>query len=340
MHVGRLRDSLRAAGCEVEVFVAAAPHVGWRRALDLWDPIARRALRRRVEAFGPDVVHYHNVLNELSTSVLSLGRPSVLTVHDPRLVGIRFGPEQFESPWAPRGVVRSLKNRIARERLRRHVAATIAPSADLARRLISAGFQRVEHIENFASAPLVGPPGSDVVYVGALERHKGPQVLIDAWGVIATRHPGSSLRIVGGGSEELALRDRVTRSGIAGSVRFCGRVEPDDVVTHLGDAALVVVPSLGVEGGGPTLAVIEAMAAGRAVIVSDRPGVREGVDEAVGRIVPADDPLALGQAIDDLLADPAQLRSLGEAAARRAAERWAPEPAARRIIAVYRSVLD
>ncbi len=339
VHLGRLAQALVEAGCSVEVAWAQRPHAGWRRVLDLWDPAARRSIRRTVSEFRPDVIHYHNLLNELSSSVVGLGRPSVLTVHDPRLVGVRFGPDQDDPRWDPKVVLRSVKNRLARARLRRAVGATIAPSNSLVQRLVDARFQRVSHVANFAALSPAGPPGADVLYVGALQPHKGPQVLLDAWVRIAAQHPGSVLCYIGDGPLRGEIEARARQAGIAQSVRVLGTVEPDAVAPLLGAAAMVVVPSLGVEGGGPTLAVIEAMAAGRPVIVTDRPGVSEGVDPSVGVVVRSGDPDALATAIHGLLGDRELLQRLGVNAARRAAERWDPAAAAGHIIAIYESVL-
>lgn len=339
VHVGRLASALRSEGCIVELAVAQAPHVGWRRILDVWDPSSRRQLRRVVAEFRPDVVHYHNILNELSSSVVGLGVPSVVTVHDPRLIGIRFGPDQDDSIWAPHVLARAAKNRLARRRLRKCTAATIAPSASLTGGLRAAGFRSVHHIENFAPSTPCGLPGPDVVYLGSLQPHKGPQVLMAAWASVAAAHPTSTLRFIGDGPARGGLESASREAGLSDRVVFAGSVPPHEVCRHLRSAAMVVAPSLGVEGGGPTLAVIEAMAAGRPVVVSDRPGVSEGVDEQVGAVVPAGDASALAAAINRLLGDRDRLQRLGAAAADRAAERWAPKPAARRVIAVYEAIL-
>src|SRR5579872_621042 len=83
-HLARLANGLRAAGDTVEVFAGERVHTGATRALDVWDPIARRELAERARRFQPDVIHHHNVLRELSVSVLGVpaGTPTVMTVHE------------------------------------------------------------------------------------------------------------------------------------------------------------------------------------------------------------------------------------------------------------------
>lgn len=338
VHVGRLATALQSCGCAVRIVVADRPHEGLGRALDLWDPFSRRMVSDAIRTFRPDVVHVHNILNELSTSVVGLGVPSVLTVHDQRLLGVRIGLDQDRPAWAPDVAMRSMKNRLARWRLRRSVDATIAPSRALVDALRADGFPSVHHLENFAPRMESSPLGPDVVFLGSLWIHKGPHVLLDAWARVAHRHPTVNVRIVGDGPLRPTLDERSRRPDLRDRVVLTGAVEPDAVPAQLRSARLVVVPSLGAEGGGPTLAVVEAMTAGRPVVVTDRPGVGEGVDGSVGAVVPAGDVPALAEALDRLLSDPVRLEGMGRAAAARAAERWSPEVAMQRLLAVYRSV--
>ena len=335
VHVGRLGDALVDLGHQVRVVSADGLKVGWRRVLDFWDPGARRLLRRGVDDFAPDVVHYHNIINELSTSVLGLGPPSVLTIHDPRVLGTRFGMDQDRSVLVPAVAARATKDRLARARFRRTIDATIIPNRVLAVRARELGFPNVHVVENFTPITPCGPPGSEVVFVGALEQHKGPDVLLDAWERIAARHPDVSLRIVGDGSRRPLIADRVRDAGPTARVRLVGSVEPDAVPAQLSFAAVVVVPSLGAENC--PLVVLEAMAAGRPVVVSDWHGADDTVDDEVGAVVRAGDVSALAEVLDRLLSDRSLIDRLGDAARARAVERWSPAQV-KRIVEVYESV--
>ncbi|MGB8650793.1 MAG: glycosyltransferase, partial [Mycobacteriales bacterium] len=88
VNLARLVAAQRAAGDEPYVLAGEVRHEGVSRALDLWDPAARRLLAGRVARLQPDVVHLHNVVRELSPSVLGAvrDRPVVMTVHDMRLL--------------------------------------------------------------------------------------------------------------------------------------------------------------------------------------------------------------------------------------------------------------
>ena len=82
VYVGRLMAALARAGHEIDVFAGQVRHAGAARVLDLWDPRARAKLVRRVQQTRPDVVHFHNVVRELSVAALLVPAPRVLTAHD------------------------------------------------------------------------------------------------------------------------------------------------------------------------------------------------------------------------------------------------------------------
>lgn len=78
-------------------------------------------------------------------------------------------------------------------------------------------------------------------------------------------------------------------------------------------AAVVVVPLLGGERYAAGVnAVMEAMAMGRALVVTDTPGIADYVsDGQTGRLVPAGDAAALRDVLSELLGDAAERRRLG-----------------------------
>ena len=99
-------------------------------------------------------------------------------------------------------------------------------------------------------------------------------------------------------------------------LRFLGfRPDPE---RFLADAAVFVLPS---RFEGMPNALLEAMAAGLAVIVTDAsPGPLEVVEPGVsGLVVPSDDPDALAAAMASLASDPERCRRMGAAARARIA---------------------
>jgi glycosyltransferase involved in cell wall biosynthesis len=166
----------------------------------------------------------------------------------------------------------------------------------------------------------VDPPRSPlqepvVMAAGSLVRRKGFDLLLDAWAQVAPRHPAWRLRIFGDGELADELSGRVRAAGMAGSVTLEG-FEPD-LTVRFGEASVFALSS---RGEGMPMVLIEAMAAGLAIVAFDCPtGPAELLDGGrAGLLVPPEDPAALAEALSGVLGDPARLRRLGEAAADRA----------------------
>lgn len=144
------------------------------------------------------------------------------------------------------------------------------------------------------------PPRSDakhVLCVARLEREKGVDVLLRAWKRVIASSPDAVLRIVGDGSQRRSLEDLAKELGITVSVEFCGK--RNDVLPELAWSSIVVQPSR-FEGWG--LSVIEAVAAGRSVVMTDVGCAGEViVNKNTGLVVPVEDPIALAEGIIELL---------------------------------------
>jgi len=98
--------------------------------------------------------------------------------------------------------------------------------------------------------------------------------------------------------------------GLADQVRFLGFC-PDVPGLLMGHQICV----LSSHYEGMPLALVEGMAAGCAVVGSAVPGIRELIaDGEDGRLVPPRDPAALADALQSLLASPAEAARLGRAA--------------------------
>ena len=117
------------------------------------------------------------------------------------------------------------------------------------------------------------------------------------------------------------------------------------VLGHVGDIATVwaqshiaVLPS---RREGLPLSLLEASACGRPMIASDVPGCREVViPKETGLLVPADDPVRLADAIEQLAQDKDRRLRMGEAARRRAESQFSAQIVSRKIAAVYRELAD
>jgi glycosyltransferase involved in cell wall biosynthesis len=290
----------------------------------------------RIAAFGPDVVHLHNPYPSFGPAVHlaaeKLGLPVVQTIHNVRLrcpnglmftqgaVCTRCQPGNYihsilhecfpsrsqaaayaASLWTHRFVLR-LENRVTR---------FVAPSLFMKDRLLSWGVapDRVSMVRNFVNdresseVPTNGPG----VYIGRLSPEKGLDVLISA----LHRAGDPPFKVIGDGPIREDLERQVTNHGLR-RISLLGRLNTDDVARSLDEAGYLVMPSVCYENA--PLAVLEAMAAGRPVVVSDRGGLPELVGEGGGVTFRAGDASSLASAIQQL-ADGSSLRArLGRAA--------------------------
>ena len=171
----------------------------------------------------------------------------------------------------------------------------------------------------FAPSPLPSPPVTFLL-VGRLIRDKGIIDYVDAARRVRAVRPDARFQLLGPlDSNPTAIPAAEVESWRAeGAVDYLGSTH--DVRPFLSAAHVCVLPSY---GEGTPRSVLEAMAMGRAVLVTDVPGCRETVEPGVnGLMVPPRDPEALARAMIELLEDPAALPGMGRRSRELAEERF------------------
>nr|MDT0665801.1 glycosyltransferase [Micromonospora sp. DSM 115978] len=165
----------------------------------------------------------------------------------------------------------------------------------------------------------VDPERPFVVFVGRITRQKGLPVLLRA---AAAFDPAAQLVLCAGAPDTADLEAEVTdlveglRASRSGVVWISGMIAKPEVIQLLSHAAAFVCPSVYEPLG---IVNLEAMACGTAVVASRVGGIPEVVDDGVtGTLVPPDDPAALAEAVNALLADPAKAAAYGAAGRDRA----------------------
>jgi len=162
------------------------------------------------------------------------------------------------------------------------------------------------------------------VYLGRLKRYKRVDLIIRAFA--AMRHPTATLAIAGTGDYRGALEQLAQSLDLGARVRFLGFIDDCQKLALLREAWALAFTSPK-EGWGITN--FEAAACATPVVASDSPGLRESVrDGETGFLVPHGDVAALAAALTRIAGDPQLVASLG-ANARRFAERFTWEAAAR-----------
>ena len=290
--------------------------------------MAARRPRLRREVASADLVHVIGDAAACITAGLLDRRPSVFGTHGLHLLRRSRG----------------LGGRLVRARLRRAIGNTrvtiCSSEPELSElrslcgaeragrlRLLENGIPVPDPIEPeeraSARAELEIPDGTlAVLYAGQLEPRKHPLVAAEA---VAAMQSDAVLLVAGEGP----LRDRLERFP-SSTIRVLG-FRPD-VARLLAACDVFVMPS---EREGLSLAVLEAMGRGTALVVSDGAGNPEAVGDA-GIVVPLGDAAALTRAFDELAADPERRRRLGEAARERVRTRYTVE----RWLADMRDVFD
>ncbi len=328
-----LARELRRLGVDVRVLgpcdgpppatgvMAVGSSVGWENNGSI-APIATdtAAARRTIDALRdvePDVVHLHEPVVPGPTLALLLGSevPTVSTHHISGEVG---------REWA----MPALRTQMSR------LAARVAVSESARATAVDAYGGDYDvwwngiDVDRAIDTEATPTDRRAVVFVGRHEERKGLAVLLDAWNGIDR---DAVLWVIGGGPET----DSLQRRGVP-DVEWLGRVDDDERDARLLGATVFCAPALGGESFGVVL--LEAMAAGAAVVASDIDGFRNvATDEVDALLVSPGDPDALRSALRRLLDDVA-LRERLVAAGRRRADELSMRRLAERYLGLYRSV--
>lgn len=180
-----------------------------------------------------------------------------------------------------------------------------------------------------------------IIFIGSLQRRKGVDTLIEAVALLRDRHGSSDpVDIVGDIQERdtfAALVAQRDACRLQESVVFHGPQFGADKLALLDRAAILVLPSR--REGFPNV-VLEALQAGLPVVLADS-GAAADIAEVFGpavRVVPADDAVAVADAIEALLGAPAIYRELARRAANDVAA-YAPDRIANRFVVAYAALL-
>jgi glycosyltransferase involved in cell wall biosynthesis len=325
---------------------------------------ARRAVRELLaEAGGPSVAHLHIYHGQLTASILAplraAGVPIVQTLHEYKL----FCPV---STCVSRGEVceacgagsfwRAAARRCNRGSLTRSLVSAsesylsralgtldgidhfLAPSRFLRARMLAHGLapERITTLPYFVDTTRAAPStqrGGYFLYAGRLERLKGVLTLVRA----AARVPEVPLHLAGEGEARPEL-EALLRQPAYRHVVLRGHLAGAELARELAGARCLVQPSEWYEN--LPLSVLEALAAGRAVIASSSGGLPELVaDGDNGLLFPAGDEEALATKLRFAADCPDELSRMGARGRERAESEFAPERHYTALVALYERLL-
>lgn len=271
-------------------------------------------LRKR----NPDLVMVNTVTVPVwLAAARSVGIPSICHVHEAEDMASHFIRFALFLPAAAASVV--VANSVA---TRRAIGRAVPFMSHRTRVIYNGVVDRTATSKEGGLTPEFDGP-LRLVLVGRLSRIKGTDVALEAVAGLVENGIEVVLDLCGSvfpGYEgfETQLRDRAAQPDLAGRVRFMGYVS--DIGAVLEGADVVIVPSRQESFGN---AAVEAMMAGRPVVVSAVQGLTEVVTEGVtGLLVPPENPFALAAAITKLAAEPALASGMARKAQAMARERF------------------
>ncbi|MEU0494550.1 glycosyltransferase family 4 protein [Mycobacterium sp. NPDC006124] len=344
-HVLQLAEVMRGYGHDVSVLAPSSPEarlpdyvVSGGKAIPIpyngsvarlrFGPATHRKVKRWLVDGDFDVLHIHEP-NAPSLSMLALmiaEGPIVATFHTSTTKSLTLSVFQ--------GILRPWHEKIV---------GRIAVS-DLARRwqMEALGSDAVEipngvDVDSFASAPPLDGyprPGRTVLFLGRFdEPRKGMTLLLAALPALVQAFPDVEILVVGRGDEEELAEEA---GDLAGHMRFLGMVDDAGKASAMRSADVYCAPNTGGESFG--IVLVEAMAAGTAVVASDLDAFRRVLEDgAAGRLVPVEDPAALAVALVEILGDDAAREQYVETATR-AVRRYDWSVVAHEILRVYETV--
>jgi glycosyltransferase involved in cell wall biosynthesis len=311
--------SLRALGCDVFI-TPIGDDPSWR-SIQLTLEVAR--------LYGCDLIHAHmpkaHVLAGLAGSLAHL--PAIATVHGMNItsheLGICRATGSHLITVCQEAFVQALAMGVPAERL-----TLITNGVDLKR------FRPVPRTPAFRAALDIPPDAPLVGFVGRLDHEKGPDLFMRAMAHAFHRHHDLHAVMVGDGMLAGHLSDLATQLGLGPRLHMAGQREVDAEVYRSLDLLAQTSRSEGMP-----LVLLEAMACGVPAVAIAVGGVAEVIEhEATGQIVGAGDWEGVGIKVARLLEQPERLCAMGEAARRRAEERFDLDEGARRTAALFRQL--
>ena len=353
---------LRAHGHEVETFTRDNHEIDGMSPVRLavetvWSRRAAQALRDRLHAWRPDVLHVHNTFPLMSPSLYwaagDLGVPVVQTLHNfrllcPQAIFLREGRICRDclghAPWrgAVRGCYRGSRAQSTvlagmigvhralgtwQDRVTRYVVLN-----DFCRRTFVEGGLPADRLcvkPNFVedpAAPAEGPRRG-FLYVGRLSEEKGIGVLATATRRRAEGAPEDEVEIIGSGPLQEAVAAEA-RARLVGARPF------PEVLARMREVQALVVPSVCLESFPRT--IVEAFAQALPVIASRLGSLAEIVEDGVtGLLFEPGDPGDLAARLEWARGHPEELRRMGREARRRYEALYTPDRNHDRLMEIY-----
>jgi len=336
----------------------------------IWSQAAYREVRAAIVRIRPDVIHVHNTFAALSPSVFWAARAervaSVMTLHNYRLVcastvlmrdgtpcekcvgrlplpALRHRCRYVDSSavgmsiaagQVAHGVVGTYRNQVDAFIALTGFARDVFERSGLPREKLHVKPNFVPHPDDDGGEPDLRFGQRQLAFVGLVDHVKGVDLLTDASSECRVRH---KLVLVGDGRARAELERRTAQHP---HIQWAGRLPRAGARALIAASSWLVVPSRWYEGGLP-LVVLEALRAGRPVIVPELgvfPGLVAANENAL--FFTPNDATSLRHALQRALTmGDAEWRAFSSSATRLCRERYMPEANYRQLMGVYRAAV-
>ena len=309
----------------------------------------RRELINLIEIYDIDVIQTH-LVGFLDFLVLTLLHETRLRVVLWTIHNVNFLPQHSHCFMNSKKFARRLLYRLAARRVSGFVAVSEEVERSIVRKLgpiedkvftISNGVDITQFEKDEDRTQVTQMLGfeSDVflaVVVGRFHVQKGHSYLVEATPTISEQYPQVKFLFIGEGQLEKDLKSQVNRLKLNENIYFLGT--RSDVPAILAAVDLFVLPSL---WEGLSIALLEAMAAGKPIVATAVSGTSEVmIPGKTGLLVPPGNSRLLAEAILRILAEPALARKMGCAAKQHVTENFSARKQADEHLALYRRLLQ
>ncbi len=172
----------------------------------------------------------------------------------------------------------------------------------------------------------------NILFVGNLFPVKGADRLLSALSVVKKKNAAWHVNLIGDGPERAVLEETAVKLGLNNKIKFWGKLPNPEVLTQLGLADLLVIPS---RNEGAPLVLIEALALGKTVVAFDVGNVADVLNRPeLGYVVKEQTPEALAAAILQAMQAPVH----PELARKRASDYFLPNQVAK-LEDFYRAII-
>ena len=318
-----------------------------------------RKLREYIQKIKPEMIHIHNNYFYTNSVLMACKNYKIVqTVHDYGIVcstswgvkkrnhslcnckkGVKCG--FYCLPFLRNILSFYIPDIIRKKNIKNNIDIFISPSTKLKQFLGKNRFSNVTCLPYFKAISYSKSEKSKkeniVLFVGALQEHKGAKYLIKAMQKVIKKVKDVRLMIVGDGPDKIELINYSKKLKIDKYVNFIGAIRHDQIGKYYEDSFVVVIPSIWMEQFG--IVGLEAMAHGIPVIASNIGGLPDLIEDGKnGFLVKRFDIDMIAKRIIQLFNNKKLARKIGENGRRMVEDNFNEKEHIKKLISIYKSI--